>query len=232
MSMAGDGVIAIWHDVPAELRADYFEWHDREHVPERVAIPGFRRGRRWIALEGAPEFFTLYETDGPQIHTGADYLLRLNNPTDWSRRVAPKLTNNVRSLCRVAMSLGTGQGGLAMTYRFDVAEGQNETMRRHLAQRVLPELADRPGIAGAHLCIADQAASNIQTEEKRSRPTQALVPTWVIIVEGAADRRLLDAACADLLSLRQLTDAGARAPIDRGLYQLQYSRTKTASTGG
>ena len=64
----GRGAITIWQDVRPEARADFFAWHNQEHIPERVGIPGFLRGRRYGALEGAPEFFTLYETAGPELH--------------------------------------------------------------------------------------------------------------------------------------------------------------------
>src|SRR5712675_2175888 len=86
MSLAGQGVVAIWNDITPEGRAEFFAWHNREHMPERVGIPGFRRGRRYIALAGAPEFFTLYETDSPEVLAGSDYLNRLNHPTPWTRR--------------------------------------------------------------------------------------------------------------------------------------------------
>jgi hypothetical protein len=117
MSLAGQGVVAIWNDVLPEGRADFFEWHNREHMPERVGIPGFRRGRRYIALSGTPEFFTLYETDSPEVLAGADYLARLNNPTPWTRRATAPFRNVALSPCRVALSLGTGQGGLLATLR-------------------------------------------------------------------------------------------------------------------
>jgi hypothetical protein len=50
MSLAGTGVVAIWHDLLPEAKNEFYEWHNREHMPERAGIPGFRRGRRFIAL--------------------------------------------------------------------------------------------------------------------------------------------------------------------------------------
>jgi hypothetical protein len=226
MSLAGQGVVAIWNDILPEGRADFFEWHNREHIPERVGIPGFRRGRRYVALDATPEFFTLYETDSPQVLAGADYLNRLNNPTPWTRRATAPFRNTARSLCRVALSLGTGQGGMIVTLRYDVAEGREEEQRRLLAHRILPALADRPGIAGVHLCLTDRAASAIETEEKKGRP-KAMVPNWVILVEGGSEVALLEAASRDALAPAALIAAGAQEPIERGLYQLQYSRCKT-----
>ena len=76
MSLAGTGVVAIWHDLLPEAKADFTEWHNREHMPERTAIPGFRRGRRYIATAGGPEYFNLYEAENPDVLAGADYLAR------------------------------------------------------------------------------------------------------------------------------------------------------------
>ena len=91
MSLAGQAVVAIWNGIAPEGRTEFYEWHNREHMPERVGIPGFRRGRRYIAKYGTPEFFTLYEADCAEVLVGQDYLNRLNNPTPWTQRVPPTL---------------------------------------------------------------------------------------------------------------------------------------------
>jgi hypothetical protein len=192
-------------------------------MPERVAIPGFCRGRRYRALEGWPEFFTLYETRNTAVLGGADYLARLNAPTPWTRRVTASFTDTARSLCRVALSLGPGEGGLIMTWRYDVVAGR-EDEHRSMLKNTLGEMADRNGIVGAHLCIADRDASVIQTEEKRNR-AQDLVPSWVVLVEGGAEQAALEDACRSLLRDEVLSDAGA-VGIERGLYQLQNTRSK------
>lgn len=220
MSLLGKGAVAIWHNVPPEVRADYFEWHNREHMAERVAIPGFLRGRRYAALDGDPEFCTLYEAESLDVLTGPDYTSRLDNPTPWTRRVAPRLHGNVRSLCRVALSLGAGEGGLMMAWRYDVAPDKAEA-HRALVEAKLRLLAERPRIVGAHLCLGDTAASSVQTAEKKSRPTRALTPGWVVMVEGGGDRGALEDACAELLPSAMLADAGA-FDLASGLYQLQF----------
>jgi hypothetical protein len=226
MSLIGEGVVAIWNDIRPEARADFYEWHDREHMPERVAIPGFRRGRRYAAVAARPEFLTLYETDSVATLSGPDYLARLDDPTPWTRRSVMAFLNTSRSLCRVERSFGTGQGGLIVTWRFDVVEGREDEQRRLLVERALPALADRPGVVGAHLCLADRAASGILTAEKRLREERALVPTWIVLLEGGSEASALEAAWQEVLPDAALVGAGARPPIERGLYQLQYSRGK------
>ena len=118
MSLAGQGVIAIWQDLVPEFKQEYREWHNRQHVPERLSIPGFRRARRYVAVEGGPEFYTLYEADGVEDVSGRAYLERLNAPTEWTQKIMPAFRNMARSVCRVAYSAGVGEGGLMVTCRF------------------------------------------------------------------------------------------------------------------
>ena len=208
MSLAGEAVVAIWNGIRPEGRADFYEWHNREHMPERVGIPGFLRGRRYVAADAHPEFFTLYETRSVADLSAPDYLARLNAPTGWTRRATAHFTDTARSLCRVAVSLGTGAGGWMMTWRYDSAHAA-------IDEPLLGSLVAAPGVVAAHLCIADRAASGIETEEKKGRPKNA-VPAFVLMVEGGADRESLEAACA------RLAIPGAA----RGLYRLQYLRSK------
>ena len=169
MSLAGAGAVAIWHDIAPEGRAQFYEWHGREHMPERVGIPGFLRGRRYVALDGSPEFFNLYETASPATVTGADYLARLNHPTPWTTDTVTHLRGVARSLCTVAATFGEGQGGLIATFRYDVDAANASAHRRWMCAELLPELAQAPGIAGCHLLIADESASAIETGEKKGR---------------------------------------------------------------
>ena len=74
MSLAGKGAVAIWQDLIPEARQDYYEWHNRQHVPERLGIPGFRRARRFVAVHGGPQFYTLYEADSYDDVSGKAYV--------------------------------------------------------------------------------------------------------------------------------------------------------------
>jgi catechol 2,3-dioxygenase-like lactoylglutathione lyase family enzyme len=228
MSLAGTGVVAIWHDLLPEAKDDFYEWHNREHMPERVGIPGFRRGRRYIAVEGAPEFFNLYEADSPEVLGGRDYLDRLNAPTEWTKRVVPSFRNVARSICRVAFTGGVGSGGTMLTMRFDIDAEHRAAMVEALTARVLPTLVPRKGIAGVHLCLADEAVSKIETAEKKARADTTVVPTWIVLIEGigAAEVR----AAAEVL-VSDLGELGARAP-DIAVYQLEFTRLKTPSSAG
>lgn len=228
MSLAGTGVVAIWHDLLAEAKSDFYEWHNREHMPERVGIPGFRRGRRYIVLSGTPEFFNLYEADTPDVLGGRDYLDRLNSPTEWTRRVVPSFRNVARSICRVAYSSGVGSGGAIVTLRFDVDSSHRAFTLDALATRLLPPLSLRTGVAGVHLCLADEAVSNVETAEKRARADTTLVPAWIVLIEGIGPDEVRKAA-EELAPA--LTQHHARG-IEIGIYRHEHTRLKTPQSAG
>jgi len=231
MSLAGLGAVCIWHDLLPEARDDFHQWHNREHMPERVGIPGFRRGRRYVAVAGAPEYFNLYEADSQEVLGGQDYLNRLNAPTEWTRRVVPSFRNVSRSICRVVYTDGVGQGGCMLTQRFDVGESDRPQVLQALRQRLLPPLCDNKGIAGVHLCLADESISKVETAEKKARADTTQVPTWIILIEGNSSADVITAGAALSGQLQPLL--GARdAGIVTSVYQLEYSRCKTPWSAG
>jgi len=231
MSFAGTGVVAIWHDLLPEARDEFYEWHNREHMPERTGIPGFQRGRRYIALDAGPVYFNLYEADSVQVLGGADYLARLNAPTPWTQKVVQSYRNVARSICDVHYTVGVGHGAYLVTVRFDVAAERYTEVVQALRDRVLPPLVDAQGITGVHFCTADEAVSKVETAEKKARSEGTEIPSWVIMIEGcAADyvghaREQLVAELGDLLG-------NPSQALDTTLYQLEYTRCKTPVSAG
>ena len=228
MSLAGLGVVAIWHDLLPAAKDDFREWHNREHLPERVGIPGFRRGRRYLAVTGSPEFFNLYEADSPETLSGQDYRNRLNAPTAWTQRVVPSFRDVVRSACRVVFTNGVGSGGVMLTLRFAIAVPHRDSTIDALCRRVLPPLVYRKGISGVHLCLAQDAAGAVETTEANARAGATLAPSWIVLIEGNAVPDV-EGAADDLAPALQAH--GAAAP-ERAIYRLEFTRLKTPWTAG
>ena len=222
MSLLGQAVVAIWNDVAPEGRDEFYEWHNHEHMPERVGIPGFLRGRRYQASGAKPEYFTLYEAADAAVLSGPHYLERLNNPTPATRRVIPAYFRNmVRGVCGVRFSTGVGIGGAIVTLCFAAEPGRDAELERQLAS-ALPRIAAMPMVAGAHLCVADAAASTIATTERKSHG--AAVPDWLVMIEAVTPASA-NAAC-DTLDMSELERAGAHGGMKRGSYQLEICLTK------
>ena len=231
MSLAGTGVVAIWHDLLPEAKDEFYEWHNREHMPERAGIPGFRRGRRFIALDAGPEYFNLYEADTVEVLGAQDYLSRLNTPTPWTKQVVPSFRSVARSICHVAYTDGVGQGAYLSTVRFDVPSTVRTEVVRGLRQRLLPPLVDMAGITGVHLCLADEAVSKVETAEKRARSEDTQVPTWIVLIEGCRADRVRSAVDIFNAGLVELPGMGTATPSST-LYQLEYTRCKTPWSAG
>ena len=219
MPLLGQGVAAIWHDIDAANEADYHHWHCHEHIPERVSIPGFIRGRRFAPVWGAPRFFHFYETEDVATLTSPGYLERLNDPTPWTQRVVPNFRNNNRTLAQVVGSFGAGVGAAMLTIQCAPAPGKAETLQSWLLS-AMPEWVRAEGIIGAHLIRGDQDASNVQTEEKAMRGRADDVADWVIMVEGL-ETAYLEAMRAEILSEASLGAQGA-ANLKAGLYRLHF----------
>jgi hypothetical protein len=149
--MLGRAGVAMWWDVPPEVRAEWEDWHTHEHMPERLGIPGFLRGTRWVADSGEPSYFVLYETRNLKTMTSGAYLDRLNNPTPWSRKMMPYHRNMVRSLCRVRSAVGGGLAQAAATIRFSASRRKRGSLLKWLAAELMPPLPTRKGLTAVYL---------------------------------------------------------------------------------
>ena len=223
MSLAGGAAVAIWHDIAPEGRQAFYEWHGEEHMPERVGIPGFLRGRRYVALDADLEFFNLYEATRPETLTGPDYRDRLDNPSPWTTETVRHFRKVARSLCRVAASFGAGQGGLVSTWRYDVPTEAADRHVEAMSQEILPSLVASDQVAGAHLLAADAAASAVINAEEKARAEANRVPNWIIALEGWGDARDFRACCDAALPSQVLQATGVIDPAVVGHYQIQLT---------
>jgi len=168
--MLGSAAVAMWWNVAPEMRSEWEDWHSSEHMPERLAIPGFLRGTRWVAESGEPSYFICYEVANLGTITGGAYLERLNNPTPWSRKMMPHHLNMVRSLCVLRAGWG---GGLPQTLA---------TVRFSPRADALPKLPQRQGLTSAHL-LESQPMPGAPTTEQKIRGGDRTAD-WVLLVGG------------------------------------------------
>ena len=221
MGLLGTGILAIWNDVAPGGEAEFDHWHTREHVPERVGVAGFLRGRRYVAVSGSPKYFTLYETETVATLASPAYLARLNDPTPWTLRALPLFRNTIRTACGVTRTLGNGVGGALATLRLGPVAGREEELRAWLAGTTLPALVERPSLVGAHLAEADLRATTVPTKERKLRAQEDEVARWVVLVEGI-ETDTLESACRDHLSPEALGRRGASPETALGVYRLLY----------
>lgn len=224
MAIAGNGCFVCWYDLKPGHEAEHDFWHTHEHMIERVAIPGFRRGARYRSLTGSPRTCVIYQGDTVATFGSPVYMERLNTPTPWTSRVQPHFIGMNRTLSTVAGSFGHGVGGILLTMQISAASsaGADEKLRRWLVDEALPALAARAGLCGAHLLIADKGISNRQTAETKLRGAADQVADWIVLVEGY-DQAAVEMAHAELAGDQGLAANGANSARTAGLYRLDFT---------
>jgi hypothetical protein len=218
MPLLGSAAMLLSFDVAGEAVPEHDRWHTQEHLAERLSIPGFLRGTRWIALGEAPRYMALYEVANLSTLTSEAYLQRLNNPSPWTARIMPHYRGMRRGFCSVLGSFGYGAGHAAALLRFKPAPGSREKLHRRLLQDVLPGLPDLEGLGGAHLLEA--ALTPPATNEQRIRGADAGVDS-ALIVTGYDHDAVAETAHARLGALA--LEAQDATEVSRALYRFDYS---------
>lgn len=155
------GVLAIWNDIRKGRESEFEFWYNNEHFPERLAVPGFKVGRRYEAISEGPRSFVFYITDTPDVLKSAAYIERLNNPTPLTRTMMSEVFINMnRTLCRRTQHFGTLSGAFCVTARF-----QNPIDCVTILPR-LEALRQSAGIARCELWSAVEQGSGVAAEEQ------------------------------------------------------------------
>jgi len=110
-SLAGAGLLIIWGSVSPEVDEPALnDWWTNEHLPERLALPGFLRCRRFLMPATSPtaspesKYLVWYEVDDPKALVSPQYMEKLDNPTPRTAQFMPLQTKLQRCACRVHTS--------------------------------------------------------------------------------------------------------------------------------
>ena len=101
-------LLVVQSDIAPELEPEFLRWYDEEHFPQRLAVPGFQRARRFEAgpqpASGAgldvappPRHLAIYELDGLHVLESEAYRRLIANPTEWTKRIRSTFQLRLRS---------------------------------------------------------------------------------------------------------------------------------------
>jgi hypothetical protein len=205
--LRGSAMLIIWGGLDQgktnEEEEELNDWWSNEHLPERLAIDGFLRTRRFYALrEGVSQYLVLYEVANLEVLTSPDYMAALNNPTPGTKKFMPILASMNRSACRVLYSVSRPQfskckeGPIGGTIAHTVLERPQSSETRQqvlhwIQQHGWPGLVRHQGALALHLIEHDAAASNSGSATKsydgvrfQDQP-QDSSGRWILLVEYA-----------------------------------------------
>jgi len=169
-SVSSRGLLAFWADIDPDYVLRFQEWHNCEHIPERLSIPGFLAGRRYRVVGDACRFFMFYETEGPEVLGSAAYLAALNRPTPWTQESLRHFRRPLRSAYRKVVEHGKApdvEASYLAAYRFDLADHQQGSEGVAHAAAWLMATSQVAGMQRARLYERDSGSSSIVTEERR-----------------------------------------------------------------
>jgi len=217
MGLRGRAFNAMWSNLLPGYARELDRWHTIEHMPERLGVPGFLRGRRYInAVASDHSLFILYEAAHIETFRSPGLIARLNDPTEWSKKVQPGLLNFTRGPCQTLISLGEGVGGAILTIRLSGKAQSGAQVGDELTD-LAPALTRLHGVTAVH--IGRHVPDDIVSAEKKLRPTTA-TPSFgfVILVEGLGAAEL-EAAQPDIVKIAARSTASA---LELGVFRLAY----------
>jgi len=206
------GLMAFWNNIDAAEETAVRQWHNCQHMSERVNIPGFRTGRRYRGFDDASTFLMYYETESPSVLAGEDYQRALNTPTQWTRDSLKFFKDPARAIFKLVDEAGVTPQEPAFflaTLRFNVS-GEAETMRQAYLDRVLHQLAADPNVIRVCLWENELAITGIRTAESSIYGASAGQQQFALFVE-ARERPPLPTAGA----LPGLTEAERASHVDQ-----------------
>src|SRR6266702_3205439 len=81
------GILIAAMDFSAAPEDEFHDWYDLEHIPERLAIPGFLNAQRWIAVDNPKISLATYDLDEVGVLQSPPYLAIAGaNSSPWTKR--------------------------------------------------------------------------------------------------------------------------------------------------
>ena len=182
------GLMAFWADIDSDYEARFLEWHNCEHMPERVSVPGFREGRRYRELGARPRYLMMYFTEDAGVLGSDGYMERLNQPTPWTRESLGHFRNPSRNVYALVAERGRTsllEYPYLVAVRFDIAPAADARTESSVHSALVPGWAALPDVGRVRFYGIDAVVSGIETAERG-------------IYEGGpgSQRHLLLAECA------------------------------------
>jgi hypothetical protein len=215
MPIAGSGMLMTSMDIDPAHEREFNQWYDREHLAERVAIPGFMEARRYVAVNAAPKYLGLYSTATFDVLDSDTYRTALANQTAWSLENIGRFKNMLRSVARITVSRGQGRGAALGVVRVRPPEGAVDGLRQAL--RALLDPGDIDGIISMHLMESDPRLSKPLTDDPAA-PNPA-ARDWYALIDGTS----IESVTAAMTGRFDATIAAeGGATISAGTYRLMW----------
>ena len=168
--MADKGFLLVTMQPPPAFEEEFNAWYDTEHLPERLAVPGFETALRFVCLSGHPRYLAMYDLAHPEVLDSPEYLqVAFDNSSPWTWRVLQR----VRVYRSVGRQIYPGQrthrdvrrACELLRFRNRPASAADEIVARH-AREFRAATGDR---AGARVHVRGSGASTFSASSSSAR---------------------------------------------------------------
>lgn len=100
------GLLFSQMEPPPGEDEDFHHWYDTEHIPARLALPGFASAVRYQALQGEPRYLACYFVDDMTVLDSPAYRRLKTDPGERTARMLANVRGFTRYLCDEASDTG------------------------------------------------------------------------------------------------------------------------------
>lgn len=199
---------------------DFNRWYDKEHLAERVAIPGFLEARRYVAEDARERYLGIYTTETLEVLNSPEYHHRLANQTAWSVKHIDGFRDATRAIARVAESRGVGRGAALGFTRLRPEAGANPSAAALRAG--IDAALDLDGVLSVHVMASDAELSKPLRDDPEAA---AGAGDWYVLIDATGQPALGPAEAA-----LNLGAAEGLSLVSTGRYRLLWDLAQTEFT--
>jgi hypothetical protein len=187
MAKKGTGLLMVWADVPADKEEEFNRWYNEEHLPERMAIPGFLGAARYEAVKGGPKHLACYELESAAVMESPAYKKVQANPTPWTRRIGPQaigapFIRNIYTMIHPrAVTAEIGKAAMAPALqigRMDVPAAADREFNEWYNTVYVPNYEKVPGVIRGRRYRAVEGTPTYLTVYEFEHPKVSGSPAW------------------------------------------------------
>jgi hypothetical protein len=214
--------LLVLANVSPENEAEFNRWYDREHMRERIEIPGFLSAQRYMSMGTSRwKYLATYEVENIETLTSDVYRRALANQSAWSKSVLTLFRDPQRSVAQCTARIGYGTGAWVRLIRLRPAADKRDGLRRFVSGELLSKLLSENGIIEASLLEAEPSLSGPVAEYPKGGLEVLRPDDWILRVAGVR------ASVGEVDIIPRIDRSLVEAIEDLGSFDLLWSLSKS-----
>ena len=186
------GMLFVWTSADPEHERDFNRWYDREHVEERVRIPGFVSGTRYQSVRGPRKYLGLYRTVSLGAFQTPDYFKAFGHQTPWSLTNLQRMVDPMRRVCAIEAETGMGTGAWLAVLRMGAPAIGQDAQTVDAMATLGTKLLQIDGVIATRLLTPDANLSGPLPAER----TEGRVLDPIFLIDASSESAAMAAANA------------------------------------